>query len=248
MTLDRGRGLIHPPDRKADGQGRQDDDEPAHGLDADRIGRARHCLHDRQQQRRQDADDIGGLPPAVDARALAVVGRQEGAPGGLGQDADREGRIGDRQPDPQMRRPDARLGEEQLPAGQHQQGGADQQPRPEAAQTRAGLIHDRAHHRVEDHVDQPDPGEGGADHRQGQAQLIGIEFRQGDNQRQAERRERQAWAGEGRQGEIGSPLRCHPAPSRPARGVESKPPGPDWPRAVMTTRRGRLGKPPPSLT
>ncbi|MND42179.1 hypothetical protein D3C80_329460 [compost metagenome] len=200
----------HGDHGQTDGDGQGDQDGPAH--DANAVGVVADAgLHHygRQDQDQDDADDVEHLPPAIDAAALVVLGRQNRRPAELAQGADREAEVEDQQPGEQIGRPGARLDQDEHHQGrQHQDRRRQRHPWPVAAELRLGLVHAPADEGVEDDVDQPHRHEDSGHYAQFKTDMGSVELWQGDGQGHAKGRQGQAGPGKGGQNGIG-----------PARGV-----------------------------
>lgn len=98
-----GDGLGHGDHGQADGDGQGDDDGPAHDPHPVGIGPdAGLDHHGRQDQDQHHPDDVEHLPPAVDAAALIILGREDGGPAQLAQGADGEAEVEEQQPAEQI--------------------------------------------------------------------------------------------------------------------------------------------------
>jgi hypothetical protein len=178
------------------GERRQQDDEPAHGMDA-----ASRTAADQRRQR-QDEDHSEHLrrhPPGEDPGALVIILGKGRAPAELRDHRHRITEIHQHQEGEGGEGGDARPRHEDEPDSRGEDEAAGQQPRPVAPEPGPGAVHPVAEQRIERQVDGPDEEEDEADGGEVEAERSGIIRRQIDDHRQPDRADRQAGPGEGRQ-------------------------------------------------
>jgi hypothetical protein len=178
----------HRGDGDPDRERQQADQQPAdHGHRRSLV----RGQEGRQAGGDQRAEDHEAFARGGDAAALVVVAGYLGTPGAVGQQHQRRAEIDGDAPEQQVAGIGAGRRQEQAVGGEHQQRHPEKHPAAAPAERPAEAVGEGADQGIGRHVGEPGNQQQAADQGEAESEILGVEGRQIDEERQQHHRQRQ---------------------------------------------------------